>query len=68
MININLKNNKDCEKCIFFNSCYRVALGSDQRYESITWYFNAIRNRDLCINNNKKNFTTERRMSERRKK
>ena len=45
--------NGDCRECKNFEACYVVAWHTDVVLTSIPRYFNAIRKRDLCVNNDK---------------
>ena len=45
--------NGDCRECKHFGKCYIVSYQSDLVLINIPLYFNAIRRRDLCVNNDK---------------
>lgn len=47
---------KHCLDCKHFDNCYLIAGGSDLYPKSIPEYFNAMRKRDLCVNNKKDGF------------
>jgi hypothetical protein len=58
---------KKCEYCISFTNCYPLSYMSDKFPQSIVEYFNAIRRRDLCVNDDKSKFLDRRVNFERRK-
>lgn len=42
-----------CKACEHFDECYPLACGDQPYPGSLVEYFNAIRQRDLCMNNGK---------------
>ena len=44
---------KDCRECRNFNACYEYSFGNDRWPGAVPDYFNRIRKRDLCVNNDK---------------
>lgn len=51
-----MSDEKLCQDCIHFDECYLISVYSDLFPQSIVKYFNAIRQRDLCVNNSKQEF------------
>jgi len=47
---------KNCENCKHFEDCYPMVWGSDIAWTTPKKQFNAIRQRDLCTNNNKNKY------------
>lgn len=44
---------KECTECEYFDECYLIVYD----HATITNYFNAIRRKDLCVNNKKVYYT-----------
>jgi len=42
-----------CRECKHFDKCYLIATSTDRYPSTIPDFFNAIRRRDLCVNNDK---------------
>lgn len=57
---------KKCGWCINFVHCYGFSRGHDRVPEYIINDFNAIRTRDLCVNNDKDMFIDRRKSADRR--
>ena len=51
-----MKDYKHCKLCKHYSKCYVIALGTDSYPGSLDNWYNAIRERDLCVNNGKDNF------------
>ena len=44
---------KNCKDCVNLNDCYLICVDWHRYPNTIPDYFNAIRQRDICVNNNK---------------
>ncbi len=49
----------DCCKCKHFEECYYMPSGNDEVWQTLYKYLGTLVRRDMCVNNEKKDFESK---------